>query len=236
MPIIFYNGKKRIVRYTKEDKQLIISLGKRFRRSKIIKWTEARETKEFKTCWFADLVNSAKALSQLHSRFTRSHKKRDVPPVPKKSYLKSYLKSMKLTHKIYTEASPVFKPEPKTIWDKSSWNILKKLTKKYRRNYFINWKALSKDLLFLTLPVQDIVYLRRYYNTTVRNNKKDMVEYRRKKALEYKIKNKVRYRELQKKRAHNRVVAVSEFLRDEARKQGKFIRNVPRKAYKIPVK
>jgi len=223
MAVIFYKKKRKIVRYTKADKKLVITLGKRFFNGTFIDWKSAKQTPEFKKCWFAKVIaDQPKGLSRLYYHFAK-----------RKPYPTSIIKTRKerdkayrnLKKKIYNDIPMDKKPDPKSVFTKKDWKIINSLADKYRLTCFINWKLLSQDKLFKKLPIQDIIYLRKWYNVRIRNNRKDVLKYRRKKALEYKTLNKDRYRELTRKRARTKVLVVNTYLRDLAMKHGRYIKD-----------
>ena len=221
MAVVYYKNKRKIIRYTKADRKLVVSLGRRFFNGLFVDWKSAKQTPEFKACWFAKLVvDQPRGLSHLYYHFT---KRKDYPTSTIKTRKERDKAYRNLKKKIYKDVPTNRKPEPKSIWSKKDWEILDHLANKYRLTCFINWKLLSKDKLLKKLPVQDLVYLRKWYNVRKRNNRKDVLKYRRKKALEYKTKNKDQFLKLQRKRARKKIIIINSYLRDSAAKYGRHI-------------
>jgi hypothetical protein len=218
MPVIFYKNKRRIVRFKKSDKKLICSWAKRFFNGEFIEWTRVRQLPEYKACWFANLLDNKRGLSHLYYTFTKAKKYFGLP-----SSAEASRKTQKINRIIYKDVPKEKKPAPKTIWSKKDLQLLERLTTKYRWTKFVNWSALSRDKLFKKLPIQKIEYLRIYFNANRRNNLKDQIQYRRKKALEYKLAHKDRFLECQRKRQHKKVIIINKYLREEASKQGRYI-------------
>ena len=212
MPLITFKGKTYKLRWKQEWNDTVISIGKKYKRAKTIRWVDAIKAGEFNKLPL-DLKTPA-ILSHQHTWLIQHndpvfrekrrlyYSKRRTPPKKEDIYAK-----FRLFQKLPMEVKIENKCNIKRIWGIRQKEILIQLAKKYRGvSGIINWQTMVKDTLICKLPYRNIDRIRAYYHGYV-GKKKGQLR-RRESALAYNKEHYEQYKKNQMNRAHkvNRVV------------------------------